>query len=102
MGISEWMFRCWRGRDEAEGSEDLYDPGLAQILDRRPETDEALRLLELFETRYWDFTANHFWGKQVAEHDFKRSYNWAHLTLQGHWKSKPAPRRGAHRRKRQR
>ena len=60
------------------------------------------RVLELFETRYPDFTAKHFWEKLVAEHDFKRSYNWVRLTLQGHGLIKPAPWRGAHRRKRSR
>ena len=54
----------------------------------------------MFETRTADFTAKHFWEKLVAEHDFKRSYNWVRLTLRGHGLIKPAARRGAHRRKR--
>ena len=33
------------------------------------------RVLELFDTRYWDFTAKHFHEKLVADHGFKRSYN---------------------------
>ena len=59
-------------------------------------------MLALFDTRYWDFTAKHFHEKLVAEHGCKRSYNWVRLTLQARGRMRPAPRRGAHRRKRPR
>ena len=39
-------------------------------------------MLELFDTRYWDFTAKHFHEKLVAE-GCTRSYNWVRLSLQG-------------------
>ena len=42
---------------------------------RRAPVDEVARVLELFDTRYWDFTAKHFHEKLVADHGFKRSYN---------------------------
>ena len=61
-----------------------------------------VRVLELFDTRYWDFTAKHFHEKLVAEHDCERSYNWVRLTLQARGRMRAAPRRGAHRRKRPR
>ena len=64
--------------------------------------DEVARVLELFDTRYWDFTAKHFHEKLVAEHGSKRSYNWVRLTLQAYGRRRAAPRRGAHRRKRPR
>ena len=38
----------------------------------------------------------------MAEHGCKRSYNWVRLTLQARGRMRPAPRRGAHRRKRPR
>ena len=57
---------------------------------------------ELFDTRYWDFTAKHFHEKLVAEHGCERSYNWLRLTLQAYGRRRAAPRRGAHRRKRPR
>ena len=69
---------------------------------RRAPVDEVMRVLELFETRYPDFTAKHFHEKLVCEHGFGLSYNWLRLSLQAHGKIKPAPRRGAHRRKRPR
>ncbi len=59
--------------------------------------DTVMQVLDLFETRYRDFTAKHFWDKLVSDHDFKRSYNWVRLTLQAHGLTHKAPRRGAHR-----
>ncbi len=102
LGMSERTFRRYRDRFEAEGAAGLYDRRLGRASARRAGVDEVAALLELFETRYWDFTAKHFWEKLVAEHDFKRSYNWVRVTLQGHGRIRPAPRRGAHRRKRPR
>ena len=102
LGVSERTFRRWRDRFEAEGAAGLYDRRLGRVSARRAGVDEVIAVLELFETRYDDFTAYHFWEKLVAEHDFTRSYNWVRVTLQAHGKIKPAPRRGAHRRKRPR
>ena len=102
LGMSERTFRRYRDRFEAEGAAGLYDRRLGRASARRAGVDEVAALLELFDTRYWDFTAQHFWEKLVAEHDFKRSYNWVRVTLQGHRRIRPARRRGAHRRKRPR
>ena len=100
LGVSERTFRRWR--DEAEGAEGLYDRRLGRLSARRAPVDEVARVLELFDTRYWDFTAKHFHEKLVAEHGCKRSYNWVRLTLQAYGRRRAAPRRGAHRRKRPR
>ncbi len=102
LGVSERTFRRWRDRYEVDGAEGLYDRRLGRVSARRAGADEVMAMLELFDTRYWDFTARHFWEKLVAEHDVKRSYNWVRLTLQAHGKIRPAPRRGVHRRKRPR
>ena len=102
LGVSERTFRRWRDRYEAEGAEGLYDRRLGRLSARRAPVDEVVRVLELFDTRYWDFTAKHFHEKLVAEHDCERSYNWVRLTLQARGRMRAAPRRGAHRRKRPR
>ncbi len=102
LGITERTFRRWRTRYEGDGAEGLYDRRLGRASARRAAVDEVAAVLALFETRYADFTAYHFWEKLVREHDCKRSYNWVRLTLQSHGLVKPAPRRGAHRRKRPR
>ena len=102
LGMSERTFRRWRDRFEADGAEGLYDRRLGRASARRAPVDEVARVLALFDTRYWDFTAKHFHEKLVAEHGCKRSYNWVRLTLQTNRRMRPAPRRGAHRRKRPR
>ena len=102
LGMSERSFRRYRDRFEAEGSEGLYDRRLGRASSRRAGVDEVMAMLTLFDTRYWDFTAKHFWEKLGSEHDFKRSYNWVRLSLQAHGRTRSAPRRGAHRRKRPR
>ena len=91
--MSERTFRRWRERYEAEGAEGLYDRRLGRVSARRAPVDEVMRVLELFETRYPDFTAKHFHEKLVCEHGFGLSYNWLRLSLQAHGKIKPAPRR---------
>ena len=89
-------------RYEAEGTDGLYDRRLGRVSARRAPVGEVARVLELFDARYWDFTAKHFHEKLVADHCFKRSYNWLRLSLQAHGRGRAAPRRGAHRRKRPR
>ena len=102
LGMSERTFRRWRDRFEADGAEGLYDRRLGRVSARRAPVDEVTRVLDLFDTRYWDFTAKHFHEKLVAEHGCARSYNWVRLTLQTNRRMRAAPRRGAHRRKRPR
>ena len=102
LGVSERTFRRWRDRYEADGAEGLYDRRLGRVSARRAAVDEVTALLALFDTRYWDFTAKHFHEKLVADHACKRSYNWVRLSLQAHGRTRAAPRRGAHRRKRPR
>jgi len=102
LGMSERTFRRWRDRFAAEGAEGLYDRRLGRVSARRAPVDEVARVLDLFETRYKGFTTKHFHEKLVDEHGFGLSYNWLRLTLQAHNRVTPAPRRGAHRRKRPR
>ncbi len=102
LGMSERTFRRYRDRFEADGAAGLYDRRLGRVSARRVPVDTVMEVLELFDTRYFDFTAKHFWDKLVAEHGMTRSYNWVRLTLQAHGRMRPAPRRGAPRRKRSR
>ncbi len=102
LGVSERTFRHWRGRFVAEGAAGLYDRRLGRVSAHRVPVDTMIAVLDLFDTRYFDFTARHFWEKLVSDHDFKRSYNWVRLTLQAQGRTTKAARRGAHRRKRPR
>ena len=102
LGVSVRTVRRWEDRYEAEGAEGLYDRRLGRLAGNRVPADTVMSVLTLFDTRYWDYTAKHFHEKLVCEHGFTVSYNWVRLTLQGHGRIGPAPRRGAHRRKRPR
>ena len=93
LGVSERTFRRWRDRFEADGAEDLYARRLGRVSARRAPVDEVARLLALFDTRYWDFTARHFHERLVSGHGCKRSHNRVRLTLQAHGRMRPAPRR---------
>jgi hypothetical protein len=72
LGMSERTFRRWRDRYEAEGAEGLYDRRLGLVSARRVPVDTVMEVLELFDTKYWDFTARHFWEKLVESHGFTR------------------------------
>ncbi len=102
LGMSERTFRRYGKRYEAEGADGLFDRRLAKVPQNRVPVDTVSEMLCLFDTQYWDFTPKHFHEKLVSEHDFTHSYNWVRLTLQSHGLIQKAPRRGAHRRKRER
>ena len=102
LGVSARTFRRWEDRYEAEGAEGLFDRRLGKLANNRVPADTAMEMLELFDTLYWDYTPKHFHEKLVTHHAFTHSYNWVRLTLQRHGRVRPAPRRGAHRRKRAR
>lgn len=102
LGVSERTFRRWRDREEADGAGGLYDRRLGKISGRRVAVDLVMKALELFDTRYFDFTSKHFWEKLVRDHGFKVSYNWTRLLLQARGRKQKATSKGAHRRKRPR
>ena len=102
LGVSERTFRRWRDRFEAEGAEGLYDRRLGRLSARRAPVDEVARVLELFDTRYWDFTAKHFHEKLVAGARLRAQLQLGAVDLAGYGRRRAAPRRGAHRRKRPR
>ena len=98
MSVSSF-FR-WRQRYEAGGG--LADQRIGKASARRAPVDEVARVLELFETRYFDFTVKHFHEKLVDEHGIRRSYTWTKNALQAAGKVRKAKRRGEHRRRRPR
>jgi len=102
LGMSERHFRRLRDRYEAEGAEGIVDGRLGRASARRAPVDRIAWVLELYRTRYWDFTAKHFHEHLVRDHGFKLGYTWTKLRLQEAGLVKKAKRRGAHRKKRPR
>lgn len=101
LGASVSSFYRWRERWEEHGAAGLADARLGKPSARRAAVDEVTRVLELFETRYFDFTVQHFHEK-LPDHGIARSYSWTKNTLQAVGAVRKAKRRGAHRRKRER
>ena len=102
LGMSERHFRRLRDRYEAEGAMGLVDRRVGRASQRRAAVDEVSRVLELFETRYWDFRVKHFHEVLTREHGLARSYSWVKNTLQAAGKVTRAPKRSAHRKRRAR
>jgi len=100
LGMSERHFRRLRDRYEAEGAEGIADRRLGRASARRAPVDEVAWVVEMFRTRYWDFTAKHFHEVMVREHGLARGYTWTKTALQAAGAIKRAPRRSAHRKKR--
>lgn len=101
LGESLSTFYRMRRRYESEGMEGLLDRRLGKVSARRAPLDEVMKVVSLFETQYYDFTAKHFHEK-LPGHGISRSYTWTKKVLQDAGVVKKAPRRGAHRRRRAR
>ena len=102
LGVTERTFRRWCDRYEAEGTGGLADRRLGRASARAVPTDEALRMVTLYETRYTGWTVKHFYERWQAEHGGTRSYTWTKNRLHAAGHVVRAPRRGAHRKKRPR
>lgn len=101
MGVSMSTFFRKRQRFAEEGAEGLVDRRIGKMSARRVPVDEAMHVITLFETTYYDFTVKHYHEKLV-EQGYARSYTLLKNTLQEAGVVKKAKKRGQHRRKRPR
>ena len=107
LGLSERHFRRLRDAYEEHGEEGLVDRRRGRPSSSRVPDAEAEWLAEMFRARYFDFTAKHFHeqvvGRAMADgKPFHRSYSCVKSVLQLRGLTSKAPRRGVHRRKRER
>jgi transposase len=102
LGINERTFRRWSRRYEEEGEAGLLDRRLAKPSAKRVPPAKAQEIEELYRMRYQGFTAKHFHEHAVSDHGLRWGYTWTKTYLQERGHLKKAPRRGAHRRKRER
>src|ERR1700722_10117100 len=102
LGIDERTFRRWCRRYEENGAEGLVDKRIGKASHRRAPVDEVVRMLELFETHYFDFNVKHFHEKLKKVHGFTLSYAWTKNKLQEAGKIVKGASSGKHRRKRPR
>jgi transposase len=102
LGVSERTFRRWRDRYDEEGEAGLVDRRLGKASGRRVPVDREQEVEALYRERYPGFTVKHFHEHLIKDHGFGWGYTWTKLHLQ--WKGlvAKAPRKGAHRRRRER
>lgn len=102
LGCSERQFRRYRDRFNEEGAEGLKDRRLGRPSARAIAASERAEMLALYRNRHRGWTAKHFhdWGKR--HHGFWWGYTWTKTQLHAAGLLDRAPRRGAHRRKRER
>ena len=102
LGVSERTLRRWRHRYEEDGADGLVDRRVGQASPKRAPLDELERMQALYQQHYQGFTIKHFHEKLEQRHGYTLGYTTTRLYLQKTGTVSPAPRRGAHRRKRPR
>ena len=102
LGMSERTFRRWSVRYEEDGETGLLDRRLGKASGKRVPLDREAEVEALYRSRYQGFTAKHFHEHLVKDHHFSWGYTWTKVFLQSRGLLARAPRRGAHRKKRER
>ena len=102
LGMSERSFRRYRQRYEEEGPDGLFDRRLGKASARRVPADRVAWVLDEYRSHYRGWTVKHFHDHLRERHGFAWSYTWTKTTLQRAGLVPKAPRRGVHRRRRQR
>ena len=101
LGVCVSTFYRMRKRYEDDGDNGLVDGRIGKMSARRVPADEVMRLINLYETKYFDFTVKHFYEKLPAL-GIQLSYTCVKNKLQEAGVIKRAAKRGQHRRKRPR
>jgi len=101
LGVSDRTFRRYVERYDDGGLEALVDKRLSQASHRKAPVDEVMALCERYRARHDGWSARHFhsWYKRSGG---RRSYTWVKTRLQESELVKKAPRRGVHRKRRER
>jgi transposase len=102
LGVDVRTFRRWTRRYEEEGEAGLVDRRLGKASGRRVPADRAEEVERPYRERYSGFTVKHFHEHLVKDHGFGWGYTWTKLHLQWAGVASKVPRKGAHRRKRER
>ena len=102
LGVSVRSFQRWKTRFEADGEGGLADRRMGRRSPRRAPEEELERMLGLFRDKYADFTVKHFHEQLAKRHGYTLGYTITKRTLHTAGLVRPARRRSAHRKKRQR
>jgi len=99
LGISVRTFRRYIDRYEGEGIEGLSDRRLGHASFRRAPVDEVMGVLEGYGSRCRGWAVKHYYSWYRREGG-TRSYTWVKKTLQTGGLVSKAPKRGIHRKRR--
>jgi transposase len=101
LGVCERSFRRYIDRYEEDGLQGLIDQRLGQISHRRAPVDEVMALTTTYRARHQGWSAKHYyaWYRRAGG---KRGYTWVKRQLQKAQLVMKAPKRGAHRKRRER
>ncbi len=101
LGVCSRTFRRYINRYDESGLEGILDKRLTQASCRRAPVDEVIAVSERYRTRHKGWNVKHYysWYKRDGG---KRSYTWVKNTLQSKGLVTRAPKRGAHRKRRER
>ena len=102
IGISDRRMRRWRERYEQHGYDGLMDRRRGKPSGKRVPLAQAEQVLGLYRERYFDLNVRHFHEKLSEEHGIGLSYTWVKQALQGAGLVKREPKRGVHRKRRER
>lgn len=101
LGVSERTFRRYSRRYEEGGVEGLSDRRLGHASSRRVPVDEVMEMADRYRSVYRGWPVKHYYSWYCKEGG-KRSYTWVKKTLQSEGVVPKAPKRGAHRKRRER
>ena len=101
LGVCERSFRRYIDRFEEAGLAGLMDRRISEASHRRAPVDEVMAMTTSYRTRHEGWSAKHYyaWYRRAGG---SRSYSWVKYQLQKVALVKKAPKRGAHRKRRDR
>ena len=101
LGVCERSFRRYIDRYEEDGLQGLIDRRVGQISHRRAPVDEVMRVTTSYRARHEGWSAKHYyaWYQRAGG---RRGYTWVKRQLQKAQLVLKAPKRGAHRKRRER
>jgi transposase len=102
IGVTDRTMRRWRERLEEHGYDGLADRRKDKPSFRRVPLETCEEVLRLYQEKYFDLSMRHFHEKLQEEHGIELSYTWVQQAWQGAGLVKKRPRRGPHRRRRER
>ncbi len=102
LGVCDRTFRRYIVSYNGSGLNTLVDKRLCQVSHRRASMDEVMKVVDLYEREYEGWNVKHFYSWYRSDHEGKRGYTWVKNSLQANKAVSKAPKRGAHRKRRER